>query len=76
MCKLPLRRCHTAGTVLAIGAAVTTVLALLAVGPKSEPALIVAMWFHSSSLLTIAVALTVESLERRSLKVCYPSLVS
>ena len=55
------QHCHTTGTVLAIGAAVTTALAFLAVGaiPKSEPALIVAMWVHGSSLLTAAIALTV-----------------
>ena len=51
------------GTILAIGAAVATALAFLAVGaiPKSEPALVVAMWFHVSALLTAAVALTVGS---------------
>ena len=46
---------------MAVGAAVATALAFLAIGaiPKSEPALVVAMWFHGSSLLTAAVALTV-----------------
>lgn len=49
------------GTIMAVGAAVATALAFLAVGaiPKSEPALVVAMWFHVSALLTAAVALTV-----------------
>ena len=49
------------GTVMAVGAAVATAVAILAIGaiPKSEPALVVAMWFHGSSLLTAAIALTV-----------------
>ena len=48
---------------MAIGAAVATALAYVAVGaiPKSEPALVVAMWFHVSALLTAAVVLTVGS---------------
>ena len=68
LCGLTTHCAAAPGTIIAVGAAIATALAFLAVGaiPKSEPALVVAMWFHVSALLTAAVALTVGSAcERR-----------
>lgn len=50
---LLLLRCHWgAGTIMAFFAAVSSALAFFVIGciPKSEPSLVVAIWFHAASL--------------------------
>ena len=50
-----------AGTIMAFFAAVTAALAFFAIGfiPKTEPSLVVAIWFHAASLASSVLPLAV-----------------
>jgi fatty acid desaturase len=54
-------RLGRAGTLVAVLAAATAALAFFAIGciPKSEPSVVVALWFHTASFCTSVVPLAV-----------------
>ncbi len=66
-----------AGTIMAFFAAVTCALAFFVIGyiPKSEPSLVVAIWFHGASLASSVPFLAVSTLSPKLLQQMAPSLM-
>lgn len=70
-----MKRVTLAGSMSGILAALTAAIAFTAIKfvPKSEPTVVLAMWFHCSALATAVVPLAVRLL---GIILCFPELLA
>lgn len=63
---------------MGILAAVTTAVAFFVIGciPKSEPSIIVSLWFHTASFFTSVIPLTVGAFMTLLLKMCSATILT